>query len=158
MLREMLGIAEGILQDLHNDHREVDALIDEIIDSGDAQRRASLFDEVMTKLLAHAHAEERVLYARLEKSQDEEARSFALHGENEHQHVEQQLKQMKQEGPGTDERWTAQLAGLRDLVEDHVKEEESTGFSAARDVFDRAELERMSEEFQTEKARLIVSG
>jgi hypothetical protein len=25
MIREMLGIAEGILQDLHNDHREVDS-------------------------------------------------------------------------------------------------------------------------------------
>ena len=30
MIREMLGIAEGILQDLHNDHSEVDSLMDRI--------------------------------------------------------------------------------------------------------------------------------
>jgi hypothetical protein len=29
----MLGIAEGILQDLHNDHREVDTLLGRIKDS-----------------------------------------------------------------------------------------------------------------------------
>jgi hypothetical protein len=29
----MLGIAEGILQDLHNDHGEVDTLLDKITDS-----------------------------------------------------------------------------------------------------------------------------
>ena len=28
MLKEMLGMAEGILQDLHNDHQEVSGLID----------------------------------------------------------------------------------------------------------------------------------
>jgi hypothetical protein len=33
MIREMLGIAEGILQDLHNDHGEVDTLLDKITDS-----------------------------------------------------------------------------------------------------------------------------
>ena len=42
MIREMLGIAEGILQDLHNDHSEVDSLMDRIIDSEDsAERRFS---------------------------------------------------------------------------------------------------------------------
>ena len=30
MIREMLGIAEGILQDLHDDHNEVAALIERI--------------------------------------------------------------------------------------------------------------------------------
>ena len=34
MIREMLGIAEGILQDLHNDHSEVDSLMDRIMKAG----------------------------------------------------------------------------------------------------------------------------
>ena len=39
MIREMLGIAEGILQDLHNDHNEVSSLMDRILDSGDRAER-----------------------------------------------------------------------------------------------------------------------
>ncbi len=35
MIREMLGIAEGILQDLHNDHSEVDTLLGRIMNSED---------------------------------------------------------------------------------------------------------------------------
>jgi hemerythrin superfamily protein len=66
MIREMLGIAEGILQDLHNDHSEVDALFGQIEDTESAGERKWLFDEMATKLLAHAHAEQEVLYSRLE--------------------------------------------------------------------------------------------
>jgi hemerythrin-like domain-containing protein len=43
---------------------------------------------------------------------------------------------------------------LIDLVEHHVNEEESTGFSCARDEFTTEQLEAMREEFQTRKARL----
>jgi hypothetical protein len=32
-IREMLGIAEGVLQDLHNDHSEVADLLGKIMDS-----------------------------------------------------------------------------------------------------------------------------
>lgn len=88
MIREMLGIAEGILQDLHNDHTEVASLISRIEKSGDRAGREALFEEMRTKLLGHAHAEEEVLYHRLEGSQSEASRSFALEGANEHQIVE----------------------------------------------------------------------
>jgi hemerythrin superfamily protein len=88
MIREILGIAEGILQDLHNDHSEVDSLMDRIMDSKDSAERAALFDEMKTKLLAHAHAEQEVLYCALEAGRSDAARSFAHEGANEHQIVE----------------------------------------------------------------------
>ncbi len=148
MLKEMLGIAEGILQDLHNDHREVSALIEKIMDSKDSGQRTSLFNEMKTKLLAHAHAEQQVLYKPMERSKNEESRSFALEGENEHQHVEQQLQQMAGASSKAGEQWTSELNVLKDLVEHHVEEEESTGFNCARTDFDKAELEQMGEQFQ----------
>ena len=52
------------------------------------------------------------------------------------------------------DRWEAELKVLTDLVEHHVNEEESTGFSCARDEFDKEQLEAMREEFQTRKAQL----
>jgi len=91
MIREMLGIAEGILQDLHNDHNEVAALITDLIKSEDQTERERLFAEMKTKLFAHAHAEQEVLYRRFEEAQSEASRTFAHEGTNEHQIVENQL-------------------------------------------------------------------
>jgi hemerythrin-like domain-containing protein len=154
MIREMLGIAEGILQDLHNDHSEVDSLMDRIMESEDGAARAALFDEMKTKLLAHAHAEQEVLYRALEASQSEAARTFAYEGVSEHQIVQQQLQKLS--AGQTGELWTAELKVLRELVDHHVEEEESTGFSCARAQFEKDELEGMAERFQTRKAQLMT--
>jgi hypothetical protein len=156
MIREMLGIAEGILQDLHNDHSEVASLMDRIMESEDGAERTALFEEMNTKLLAHAHAEQEVLYRPLEASQSEASRSFALEGTNEHQIVERQLQKLSAAGDKTSEQWTAEMKVLSELVEHHVEEEESTGFSCAREDFGKDELEAMAQRFQTRKAQLMT--
>ena len=71
------------------------------------------------KLLAHAHAEQEVLYRRLEASQREASRNFALEGTNEHQILEKQLQKLSAEGDKTSEQWAAELKVLRELVEHH---------------------------------------
>ena len=156
MIKEMLGMAEGILQDLHNDHSEVDSLMDRITESADGGERGALFGEMKTKLLAHAHAEQEVLYRPLEASQSETSRSFALEGTNEHQILEKQLQKLSAEGDKTSEEWAAELKVLRELVEHHVNEEESTGFSCARDQFGKDQLEVMAEQFRTRKAQMMT--
>jgi len=62
MLREMLGMGEGILQDLHNDHQEVSGLTEQIMNTEEGSERTSLFKEMMNMLLAHSRAEQQVLY------------------------------------------------------------------------------------------------
>jgi hemerythrin-like domain-containing protein len=156
MIREMLGIAEGILQDLHNDHSEIASLIERIEETSDNAQRRELFDEMKIKLLSHAHAEQEVLYRRMEASQNDASRSFAHEGINEHQILERQLQKMSGTGDKTGEAWTAEMTVLRELVEHHVTEEESTGFRCARDDFDKDELEAMAEQFQTRKAQLMT--
>jgi len=158
MLKEMFGMAEGILQDLHNDHQEVAKLIDNIMESEDGGQRATLFKEMMTKLLAHSKAEATVLYAPMKKSDDEEVRSFALEGENEHTHVETQLKMMSAQRDKVGEKWTAELTVLKELVEHHVGEEEDTGFKCARAEFDKAELEKMGKRFETLKKKEMAAA
>jgi len=156
MIREMLGMAEGILQDLHNDHNEVDALLDSIAECEDGDERGRLFQEMKTKLLAHSHAEQEVLYNKLEASPDEESRSFAHEGKNEHQLVEQQLTKMSSGYDRMSDQWSAELKVLHELVEHHVNEEETTGFSCARDDFETDELERMGQQFQSRKQQLMA--
>jgi iron-sulfur cluster repair protein YtfE (RIC family) len=154
MIREMLGIAEGILQDLHNDHNEVDTLLGRIMDSEDGSARARLFAKMTGKLLPHLQAEQEILYSRLETGKEEESRTFGHEGTSEHRIVEQQVDKMTSMANTMSDQWTAELKVLQDLIEHHVGEEESTGFSCARSEFDKEQLESMSGEFKTRKAQL----
>jgi iron-sulfur cluster repair protein YtfE (RIC family) len=154
MIREMLGIAEGILQELHNEHSEVDALLQRIQDCDNAGERMRLFNEMREKLLPHLQAEQEVLYRRLQNGKSEKARRFGFEGTSEHDTAEQQVRKMASLGDPMGDRWEGELKVLIDLVEHHVNEEESTGFSCARDEFTTEQLEAMREEFQTRKAQV----
>ena len=158
MIKEMLGLAEGILQDLHDDHEEVASLLEAIPDSDDQFERNSLFQQMRAKLLTHSHAEDEVLYRRLKASRHEASRKFAEEGEHEHRLVEQQLQKMLAAEDKMTDAWMAQLTELQKLVDHHVDEEESTGFSCARDEFDKDELETMGTEFQRRKDELMVNA
>jgi hemerythrin superfamily protein len=155
MLKEWLGMAEGILHVLHQDHEQISSMIDRLLKSESSAERTPLFKEMMGMLLAHSHAEQNVMYKKMEKSDDEKTRSFALEGTNEHQIVEQQLQQMARARNKASEQWTAQLTVLHELVNHHVKEEESTGFTCARREFDRDELAKLGEQFRRQKEKLM---
>lgn len=158
MLKEMLGMSDGILEDLRKDHRETAAAIEQILNTEDGSKRASLFKEMMEKLTAHLDAEQRVLYRKMEKSADEETRKFAYEGDNEHQIAEQQMQQMAKVRNKADEKWTAQLTVLKELVEHHVEEEEGTGHKLAKKEFDADTLEKMRGQFQREKEKLLADA
>ena len=68
--------------------------------------------------------------------------------------VEQQVEKVSGLGSPMNDGWTAEMKALQDLIEHHVGEEESTGFSCARDEFTKDQLEAMSGEFQIRKAQL----
>jgi hemerythrin superfamily protein len=158
MLKEWLGMAEGILQDLHQDHEEVSGLIEQCLKTEASAERNQIFKEIMSMLIAHSEAEQQVLYKKMQKSDDEKARSFVFEGMNEHQIVEQQLQQMARTRNKASEQWTAQLTVLKELVNHHDKEEDSTGFSCARNEFEREELEKMSGQFQRQKEKLMAEA
>ena len=157
MIREMLGIAEGILQDLHDDHNEVATLIERIGGSESGGERAALFREMSTKLLAHAQAEQEILYTRMESSTSEDSRRFALEGKSEHAHVEQQVQKIRGMGDPMSDRWVAELKVLEDLIDHHVDEEEGIGFSRARDDFTKDQLEAMGRQFETRKQEVMAT-
>ena len=154
MIREMLGMAEGILQDLHNDHGEVDTLLNQISDCDNSSDRLRLFAELRNKLLPHLQAEQEVLYRRLQTGRSADARQFGYEGTSEHDAAERQVEKMANLGDPMGDRWEGEFKVLIDLIEHHVSEEESTGFSCARDEFDTEQLKAMRGEFQSLKASL----
>jgi hemerythrin superfamily protein len=158
MLRELLGINTGILRDLHEDHQVVAALLDRMIESKNVTERSELIKEIADQLLPHAHAEQNVLYKKMEKSKDEETRKFAYEGTNEHQIIEQQVEQLLRARDKGGERWTAEATVLKELVDHHVGEEEGTGFKCARREFDSETLEKMSPQFRRQKERMMAKA
>jgi hypothetical protein len=158
MLKEMLAVREGILADLHRDHEEVSSLLTQVLNTPDNHKRGELFREMMSKLLAHAKAEQKILYRKLEKSRDSDARKFAFEGEVEHEVVESQLQQLARARKKDTEQWTARMVFLQEAVEHHVKEEESTGFSCAHQEFDSEELKKLGEQFQREKSKMLEAA
>lgn len=151
-------MSDGILEDLREDHRETLAAIDEIMKVEDSAKRNALFKEMMTKLVAHLDSEHAVLYRRMEKSDQQETREFAFEGTNEHQIAEQQMQQMARARNKAEEKWTAQLTVLRELVQHHVEEEESTGHRLARQEFDSETLEKMRQQFRRQKEKMLAEA
>jgi len=158
MLKELFDMPSGILEDLHQDHEEISDLIEQLLQAETVEERMPLFKEMAGKLLAHARAEQTVLYRKMEKSPDEETRGFAYEGGNEHRIVEQQLEEMSRTRNKASEQWTAKATVLRELINHHVNEEEDTGFTCARREFDSMALEKLGEQFRRQKEKLLTEA
>jgi hemerythrin superfamily protein len=154
MLREMLGLSERLMQQLHDDHEKVDGLFAKTLKAS-GERRAELFRQLRSELEAHALAEERVLYKRLQKSKEEETRKFAYEAGAEHGVVHGLLDELSRMRNKASEQWEAKLTVLQELIHHHVQEEESEGFSLTRSECDKAELEKMADQFEREKERQL---
>ena len=150
MLREMLGLSERLMQRLHDDHQKIDGMFERTLKAR-GERRAELFRQLRVELEAHAQAEEKVLYKRLQKSKGEETRKFAYEAGAEHGVVYGLLDELSRMRNKAGEPWEAKLTVLQELVRHHVEEEEGEGFGLTRSECDKTELEKMAEQFEREK-------
>jgi len=158
MIRELLGFSEGILQDLHHHHKEVWRLINRIRDSSDPSLRGFMFDEMKAKIIADSQAEEEVLYTRLAEHDDEEARDFVEESREIRSRVEKLLERLGGHADTLSEAWREDLEKLRQVVKQHIDEDESVGFSCARRLFDKKELAEIGGEFKRRREMLIIAA
>jgi hemerythrin superfamily protein len=142
-----------ILDLLHHDHEEAKDLFEKICEGLDEESLAATFDELRAALLMHAEAEEKCLYGRLLK-EDDESRFFALKADVEHGLAETLLEQLHASAEKGSDEWLAQCIVLKELVEHHIDEEEGEGFEIAREIFDDEALAKLGAEFEREKQRL----
>jgi hypothetical protein len=87
-----------------------------------------------------------VLYRRLQSGKSKEFRQFGQEGTSEHKAAEQQVQKMSAMDNPMGDSWEAEFKVLIYMIEHHVDEEESTGFSCARAEFDKSQLEAMRAE------------
>jgi len=143
----------GIFEVLHLEHTDVSALFEQIeamlLDDSPSEAR-DLFIVLRDNLLAHAKAEQAVVYPRF--MQIKELADKMMEAEAEHGAVEMLIEQLDGRTPNG-EQWLAQLKVLQENVQHHVKEEEGEIFETAKEHIDAAESKRLAASFLQAKAR-----
>jgi hemerythrin superfamily protein len=145
-----------VLTLLKQDHETVSALLDEAegCEPGDARLEA-LAEEIERALTVHAAIEEQYFYPKLrERSEETEETVDVFEAFTEHA-VVKMLIDLLRGRHRDDEKFKAEVQVLAENVRHHVREEESTIFTLARDVFDQQELDQLGEKMERRKMRLM---
>lgn len=132
------------------DHQKVNVLFTEIENSNDPQKIQEYFGQIYKDLTAHAEAEEQVVYPAV--------RPFYGEGDTQELYDEQAemkvlLDRIKANSPGSSE-FKDGVRQLKDIVMDHVRQEESTMFAAIRNNCSSEQSEKLATEFKAAKDKI----
>jgi len=131
------------------DHREFQDLAQQISVAADPGVRRDLTDQLIAELVRHAVAEEMFVYPAMRDHlpNGEEA---VEHDTEEHKELERLMKQL--EGADTsDLAFEEALGNLRQVLDDHVRDEESEQFPALRAHLPAATLADLREKVELAK-------
>ena len=136
---------------LKQDHQTVSEIFDEL-EMGDAAARQQTFPRLKQELDAHAHVEETIFYPALKARP--ETRELVAEAYDEHAGVKELLASLEQGlGAADGDAWLEQLMDLRDSVEHHVEQEETTLFPHAEKALGREQIDALGARMQDEKGR-----
>lgn len=132
------------------DHNKVNTIFTEIGATKDPQKLQEYFGQLYKDLLAHAQAEEEVVYPRI--------RSF--YGDDNTQELyseqaewRQMLDAIKSIDPNSADEFRAKVKQLMDSVGDHIRQEEFTMFPAIDNNCSDEQKEQMATEFKAAKSK-----
>jgi hemerythrin superfamily protein len=148
-----------VLDLLKQDHQKVSGLIQQVQQvEPDDERVQELSEQIVQELTIHSALEEAMFYPLLrDRAEEAEERVDVFEAFTEHDVVKHLISLLQ--GRRTNaELFKAELQVLGESVKHHVKEEESTIFTLARELLDDEEREELGEQVQTEKERLMTSG
>jgi hemerythrin superfamily protein len=134
----------NIITMLKADHKEVAALLKELIKSETTKNKESVFSKVYDALTIHSEFEEKFFYPAVKKTA--KTKGLVLEAYVEHGLIKTLLSDIKDMSP-TDELWKAKVLVLKEIVKHHVKEEEQDLFLKAKRILDKKQLDAMGEEY-----------
>jgi len=146
-----------LLDTLKEEHEEVSALLKKLVDSESASERKSLLKQVKGALVPHVRAEEKVLYDAIIAVKDKNAQQDGEEGYIEHSLADKTLKDLEKIGNALSAEFGAAAKVLKELVEHHVKEEESNVWSDARKHFSADERKLMNQKYLAEKKKVRLN-
>lgn len=140
---------------LKKDHVAIKGILGKLVETKELKKREELFHALRIALVPHMKAEERAFYAPLVTK--EEAREDAMEGIEEH-HVSVMVLKELEKLPKSVDQWKAKIKVFKELVEHHIKEEESKIFKSAKKTFKKNELEDdIMKKFKKEKEKIKKS-
>jgi hemerythrin-like domain-containing protein len=144
-----------IISHLQREHDDIRNLLEQIDGADDTpDERGDLLAALREDLLTHIKGEEQTFYQEIAmrtglKAIIEEARG-------EHTLVVELLDELHAI-PMEDVDWKERFESLRETIEDHLEEEETSIFEEAREIFDEGDLERLFSRMRTAEERFRAS-
>ena len=147
-----------VLDTLEKEHDEVQALLKKLVDSEKAAERTQLVKKIKAALVPHSRAEEKVVYdAILAVRGDKEAKIDGNEGYFEHAHADMALKKLSTIKPATSPEFTAAAKVLKELLDHHIKEEESDVWRDVRKHFNGEQRVELNRKYEAAKKRVKVT-
>lgn len=139
---------------LKADHRRVKALFKEANELGDRAHsaRANLFREIDAELKLHTKVEETIFYPTFKSKSraGSDERDEILEAYEEHAAAKALIRAIEETDP-KDETYKAKVHVLSEMIDHHVKDEETELFKQARELLSEDELVELGEKIAAMK-------
>ncbi len=142
---------------LSKDHRQFEQLLDRLLVAAKSEDDSwkGILDELRRGVIAHAHAEEAVLYNALRET--DQGEGLIGHSYGEHVMAETEMRALGA-AKLVDANWPTLVEKLRKDLRHHIQEEETRVFDAARRAFSVEEATQMGVAFERLKAETAKDG
>jgi hemerythrin superfamily protein len=139
---------------LKHQHREVEALFNQMHRAKVGAARRNVFERIADALAVHATIEEKRFYPAVKERTTE---TILLESLEEHLAIKRVIADLLQLD-AADETFAAKVKVLEDEVTHHVEEEEDTLFPRVEQMFDDEALESLGEAMEETQAALLRAG
>ncbi len=136
---------------IKDDHDKIASIFQQF-ESASESERGYLYRNLKRELIPHMRAEETVLYPVLKNNL--RTHDGSLLSLEQHRLADFLLSQLDSI-PNQNETWKPKLTVLKEVVTDHIREEESSVFSEASKAIPEEELNNISGPFQREKESVV---
>ncbi|MEP6487618.1 hemerythrin domain-containing protein [Microcoleus vaginatus GB2-A3] len=133
------------------DHNKTNTIFTEIGATKDPQKLQEYFGQLYKDLLVHAQAEEEVVYPRIRSFYGDDNTQELY---DEQAQMKQMLDEIKAMDPTNADEFRSKIKDLMEAVGDHIRQEESTMFSAIDNNCSDEQKEQMATEFKAAKSKL----
>jgi hemerythrin superfamily protein len=133
------------------DHNKVNTIFTEIGATKDPQKLQEYFGQLYKDLLAHAQAEEEVVYPRVRSFYGDDNTQELY---DEQAQMKRMLDEIKSIDPASADEFRSKIKDLMDMVGDHIRQEEFTMFTAIDNNCTDEQKEQMATEFKAAKSKI----
>ena len=138
---------------LKADHERVKAILSQLSESTErgVKKRAELLGKLELEITIHTKLEEEILYPAFKEAGSKEQDIMYYEAKEEHRTVDSLvLPDLKNTDPGTRE-FSGRVKVVKELLEHHIKEEESEMFPQAQKLLGKAKLEELGVQMEAMK-------